>query len=159
RSEVTGTLHWLRDATHVPPNRAAEQLPAGSWNQMEIELKGRSLRASINGKSITDITLAVGARFPDGTVPGLNRLKGRLGLRKHHGTARFRNIRIKELVQAHDRKGRIASGTWRVEREELVHSDAGTDNGRLLFGDPNWTDYDYSFEATKTRGPFGISAL
>jgi hypothetical protein len=29
----------------------------------------------------------------------------------------------------------------------------------MTFGDPSWTDYDYSFEVVKTDGLFGISAL
>jgi hypothetical protein len=97
RSEVTGTLHWVLDATHVPPQRRAELSPPGSWNTLEMEVKGRSLRASVNGKPVNDAALAEGVRFKDGTVPTLNRPKGRIGLLKHHGTARFRNIEIKEL--------------------------------------------------------------
>jgi hypothetical protein len=60
-------------------------------------VKGRSLRASVNGKPVSDTTIAADVRFKDGTVPALNRATGRIGLLKHHGTARFRKIEIKEL--------------------------------------------------------------
>jgi len=46
-----------------------------------------------------------------------------------------------------------------VEKDELVQKDAGAANCRILFGDPNWTNYDYSFEAVKTDGPFGVAAM
>jgi hypothetical protein len=100
RSEVTGTLHWLLDRTHVGPNHPAELSPPGSWNRMEVEVKGHSLRASVNGKPVSDVTLGEGLLFKDGTVPALNRAKGRIGLLKSFRTARFRNIEIKELPPA-----------------------------------------------------------
>ena len=88
RNEVTGTLHWVLDSTHVGPKRQADLSPPGSWNTLEIEMTGRSLRASVNGKPVSDTTLAEGVLFKDGTVPALNRAKGRIGLLKHHGTVR-----------------------------------------------------------------------
>ena len=94
RSEVTGTLHWLLDSTHFRPNRAAELSPPGSWNKMEIEVKGRSLRASVNGKPVCDTSLAEGALFKDKTVPALNRPKGRIGLLK--------SFRMAQLSQHRD---------------------------------------------------------
>ena len=60
-------------------------------------MKGRSLRASVNGKIILDVTADACATFPDGSLPGLNRTKGRIGLQKHTGTVRFRNIQVKSL--------------------------------------------------------------
>jgi hypothetical protein len=97
RSEVTGTLHWVLDRTHARPGRMAELSPPRSWNQIGIEMRGRSLRATVNNKPVLDTTLAPDARFADGTIPALNRPRGRIGLLKHSGTARFRNIMIQEL--------------------------------------------------------------
>jgi hypothetical protein len=98
RSEVTGTLHWVLNRTHAGPNRPPQMSRPDSWNQIEIVMKDHSLRASVNDKPIIDTTLAAEVRFEDGTVPALNRPKGRIGLLKHTGTARFRNILIKELT-------------------------------------------------------------
>jgi hypothetical protein len=81
----------------VRPETPAEMKPAGEWNQVTIELRGRSISASINGKGILNQkTLAAGARFPDGTIPALDRVTGRIGLQKHTGTVRFRNIEIRD---------------------------------------------------------------
>jgi len=88
---------------------------------------------------------------------------------------RFRKVEIKEVnatnaapggksgsdkeSEKQDRKGRIGSGSWKVEKGALLHTNAASGNCCILFGDPNWTDYDYSFEVVKTNGLFGISAL
>ena len=71
--------------------------PAGSWNSMEVEVKGRSLRASVNGKIILDVTADAATPHFGRSLPGLNRTKGRIGLQKHTGTVRFRNIQVKSL--------------------------------------------------------------
>jgi hypothetical protein len=101
-TEQTGSSYWLRTddslGFNLNPDRSAEMNPAGSWNTLEVEVKGRSLRASVNGKPVLNMTSEAGATFPDGSLPGLNRVKGRIGLQKHTGTVRFRNIQIKELT-------------------------------------------------------------
>src|SRR5439155_24800571 len=64
------------------------------------------------------------------------------------------------MAPASDRTARTnAAGRWRVQGGELVQSDAATANCLLLFGDPDWTDYDFTFDAVKTDGNFGVSAL
>ena len=37
------------------------------------------------------------ADWSDGAVPGLGRIKGRVGIQKHTGMIRYRNIEIMEL--------------------------------------------------------------
>ena len=100
--EETGSSYWLRAddslGINVKPDRPAEMNPAGTWNTLEVEVRGRSLRASVNGRLVINLTSEANARFPDGSLPGLNREKGRFGLQKHTGTVRFRNIRIKSLA-------------------------------------------------------------
>jgi hypothetical protein len=100
--EETGSSFWLRTddslGMYLRPDRSAAMNPAGSWNTMEVEVRGRSLRTSVNGKTVLDINSGAGATFPDGSLPGLNRVKGRIGLQKHTGTVRFRNIQVKELA-------------------------------------------------------------
>ena len=58
-----------------------------------------------------------------------------------------------------NRKAKIGSGTWKVEKDELRQTDGGAGNCLMVFGDPGWTDYDYSFDVIKTDGAFGIAAL
>jgi len=100
--EETGTTHWLRaedlGGVYLKPGHPAEMNPAGSWNTLEIEVRGRSLRASVNGKPVLVTTSEAGVLSPDGSLPGLNRPKGRIGLQKHTGTVRFRNIQVQELT-------------------------------------------------------------
>jgi WD40 repeat protein len=62
-------------------------------------------------------------------------------------------------IPAMGRKATVAGGTWVVEKGMLVQKNATDGNILLLFGDPSWRDYDYSFEAVKTQGRFGVSAL
>jgi alpha-N-arabinofuranosidase len=47
---------------------------------------------------------------------------------------------------------------WQVESGEVVQAGMGTDQ-RLLFGDPGWTDYEYTLEARKTGGSEGFLIL
>ncbi len=98
--EETGTISWVLDGFDVKPDRSADLLPPGSWNRLEIEVKGRTIRTSVNGKQILDAALAPVALLSDGSVPALGRPKGRIGLQKHTGTIRFLHIRIKELPPA-----------------------------------------------------------
>jgi hypothetical protein len=95
--EPTGTHHGVRSgATYSLPDHQADLKPAGEWNRLEMEVRGETLRALVNGKSVLDIKLEPSAK--EGVIlPGLNRVKGRIGLQKHTGTVRFRNIEIKEL--------------------------------------------------------------
>ena len=90
-------LHWVREGMFFRPDRAAQMASAGSWNQLEIELKARTIRASVNGKPILNTAIAKGALLSDGGVPALNRAKGRIGLQQHTGTVRFRSIEIMDL--------------------------------------------------------------
>ena len=93
-----GMTHWLRDDTWVAPNQPPDLKRAGDWNQLEVEVRGHTLRLTINGRPVVHTTLdAPGARCPDGSIPGLNRARGRIGFLKYRGTVRFRNIQIKEL--------------------------------------------------------------
>lgn len=49
-------------------------------------------------------------------------------------------------------------GAWRIEGDELIQeaTEAGV---RLVFGDPNWTDYEFSLEAQKISGREGFLVL
>jgi alpha-N-arabinofuranosidase len=50
------------------------------------------------------------------------------------------------------------AGRWSVEEGELIQGGSGTDL-RLVFGDPAWTDYEYTLEAQKTSGAEGFLIL
>jgi len=51
-----------------------------------------------------------------------------------------------------------SAGLWRIEDGQVVQAGMGTDQ-RLMFGDPAWTDYEYTLEAQKTGGSEGFLIL
>jgi hypothetical protein len=164
-SDMTGTSHWVLNTVHAAPSQSAEMKPAGAWNHLELEVKGRSLRAWVNDREVANATLAAGSLLADGSLPGLNRSRGRIGLQKMNGTVRFRNIAIKELpavagaaasadkpgmsfpavIPERDRaKWRIANGC--LEETTLGHF------VMMVFGESTWSDYDYSVDFLRVNG-------
>ena len=52
-----------------------------------------------------------------------------------------------------DRSGfTMLSGQWHVERDELVQTDAMGSYSEILFGDNQWTDYDFTVDAMRVGG-------
>ncbi len=51
-----------------------------------------------------------------------------------------------------------AAGNWRRRGDTVVQEDLGT-NRRLVFGDPDWRDYEYTLEARKLSGNEGFLIL
>ncbi len=101
--EQTGTTHWIMmPGAYVPPNHPAVLQPAGSWNNLEMEVRGNHIRALVNGAEVLGKSTAPGDKLSDGTIPGLSREKGRIGFQKHTGLVRFRNVEIKELPPTSD---------------------------------------------------------
>jgi hypothetical protein len=95
----TGALHWStsgRGVDYLPPDRPAALKLSGAWNEMVIDLRGGSLRISINDRDVLTTELGSLAKLPK-ALPGLARRSGRIGFQAHTGTVRFRNIRIKTL--------------------------------------------------------------
>jgi hypothetical protein len=165
-NEETGTTHWVLNTTFVAPSQSAELQPVGSWNQLEIEVKGHTLRAWVNAKPVAHSTLAAGARLADGSLPALDRARGRIGLQRFKGMVRFRKIEIKELpaeppaATADGPKpgDRFAAGVlekdagkWRVA-DGCLEQTSLTENVWIAFGDKSWSDYDFSVEFLRVQG-------
>ncbi len=51
-----------------------------------------------------------------------------------------------------------SAGRWSIEGNEVTQDGMGTDQ-RLVFGDPAWTDYEFTLEAQKTGGSEGFLIL
>jgi len=51
-----------------------------------------------------------------------------------------------------------SAGRWSIEGDEVRQDGMGTDQ-RLVFGDPAWTDYEFTLEAQKTGGSEGFLIL
>jgi WD40 repeat protein len=163
-SAETGATHWVLNTSPVAPSRPAQLQPAGSWNRLEIEVNGRSLRAWVNGVQTVNMALDAGARLADGSIPALNRPQGRIGLESHTGTVRFRNLAIKdlpaeELAPARPKPGKVF-GAWVPEKDRgkwcvvdgCLEQTTLTDRVWIYFGDTSWRDYDYSLEFLRVQG-------
>ena len=99
RKYPTGTLWWSPDPrVQEPlfPDHRAQLKPFGEWNDMEVELRGQSLRIAFNGREVQNVRLNrfTQLKFP---APGLRRYSGRIGFLKRNSEVRFRNIAIKQL--------------------------------------------------------------
>jgi alpha-N-arabinofuranosidase len=51
-----------------------------------------------------------------------------------------------------------STGRWSIENDQVIQAGMGTDQ-RLMFGDPSWTDYEFTLEAQKTGGSEGFLIL
>jgi hypothetical protein len=87
---LTGSLYGLA------LDRRANLKSEGEWNQMEIELRGRSLRVTVNGRDTLQTNLS---RFGGqaNQLPALKRVTGRIGLQNWDRAVRFRNIQLQDL--------------------------------------------------------------
>jgi formylglycine-generating enzyme required for sulfatase activity len=97
---ATAALRWSvngRGADYSPPDRPAQLAPDGTWNKMEITLRGTSLQVSVNGREVRSTDLRQFADRPS-ALPGLKRRSGRIGFQSHTGTARFQKIEVEELI-------------------------------------------------------------
>jgi hypothetical protein len=94
---VTGSLWW---AIGGPPALAPDHFTpleeVGGWNDMEVEMRGQSLRIAVNGREVLNVMLNK-TRPQTPPAPGLSRFSGRIGFLKRVGEVRFRKIEIKEL--------------------------------------------------------------
>ncbi len=90
KPEETGTVLWsanLRWRDCLALNRPSHLKPVGSWNEMEIELRGQALRVRINDDDVLQSDLSVLAgRYQ--ALPALSREWGRIGFQAHTGTVR-----------------------------------------------------------------------
>jgi hypothetical protein len=86
--ERTGALFRLA-------GRPAKLRPLGSWNRMEVELRGWSLRVAVNGEETLHLLLNEDRvfRYLDGAPPA----SGRIGLQHWRGSVRFRELEVIDL--------------------------------------------------------------
>jgi hypothetical protein len=106
-------------------DRPAVLKPVGSWNEMQVEARGRLVRVAVNGREVLSTDLA---RFSDRAeqYPGLLRRSGRIGFQNLNGQVRFRNIEIKELSGSAARRGPF------IEVAKASVAKASTSNRRAI---------------------------
>jgi hypothetical protein len=89
--QKTGALYG------IAIDEAARLKPPGQWNQLEIELRARSLRVAVNGRDTLRTDLDRHAELAE-RLPGLKRASGRIGLQSWEGEMRFRKIEVRPLA-------------------------------------------------------------
>jgi hypothetical protein len=162
---LPGAMLWSPATAFVPARQTIRLRGPGQWNNAEVTLKGRRLRAAINGVETTDNDLDQVAPLP-GAIPGFRRTSGRIGLGVMAGEVRFRNVRIRELSPADAGPGddaprpapkrfpvgvKTPAGKWYAVGDTVIQSTTDP-NSSLQFGDLGWTDYDYSVDFQRLRG-------
>ena len=78
---------------NVPVKQDAELLPVGSWNRMEVEVRGQTLKVVVNGKEIQNVDLG------KTLWPAYQRTSGRIGFQSQGGIVKYRDIEILQLPQ------------------------------------------------------------
>jgi 3-keto-disaccharide hydrolase len=82
----------------VAVDQPARLNPLGAWNHMDIELRGWSLSVAVNGAETVRTDLRSDAVFK--YLGGPPSSSGRVGLQHWLGSARFRNLELKDLSPA-----------------------------------------------------------
>jgi hypothetical protein len=165
-----GRFVWAR-FDYLSPNPKPQLQPPENWNRMEIRLYGRRLRVLVNGTQVQNLNLD---QIPDRPVaqPYLKRSQGTVEFTRIEGTVRLRNLEwcdlnntppptdpvspAKIVTQPHGKQAvSLGRGEWSREGDELVQAESNSPVC-LIFGDVEWTDYDFSCEAMRVTGPNGF---
>ena len=64
-----------------------------------------------------------------------------------------------KVIAIADQKRESMRGQWHIEGTEIIQSDSNGHDLRLDFGDPNWTDYEFTVDAMKNDGSEGFQVL
>jgi hypothetical protein len=91
--QYTGSIYDVQ----APSERAGGK--ADEWQKMVIECRGSRVRVAVNGKMVIDTNMDF-YPYKFATHPGLTRRSGYIGLQNHGSKVEFRNIRLRELVEA-----------------------------------------------------------
>lgn len=72
--------------------------PVGEWNLQEIEVRGQTIKVTLNGTKILDVDIDKFDRSQIAHPPkGLDRTKGFIGLAGHNDPVEFRSFKVKRL--------------------------------------------------------------
>jgi hypothetical protein len=186
-TDMSGGLWWSPNINVQPaliPDQLAQVKPLGEWNDMEIEMRGQSLRIAVNGRDVQNVMLNK-TRPEKLPAVGLNRFSGRLGILKRTREVRFRNIAIEELsptktqgsAAAEDKgfvplfSGKDLTGwhvvrgdkrDWQVEQGQLRIQGTDWAHRSFLVSDKEYKDYAVRFEFQaddKARAFFIVRSL
>jgi len=77
KHDLAGEIHGLKKL-------AGNEKPAGAWNTVEVQVRGRAMRVKLNGRLVNEAT-------------DLEILSGPVGLQSEGGEIHFRNVRLQPL--------------------------------------------------------------
>lgn len=84
------------------PSEKGHLKPLGEWNTQEIRCIGKNVTVILNGKTIVDgdiVEATKNGAMDEREHPGVERTSGHIGLLGHKSVVKFRNLRVKEVVQ------------------------------------------------------------
>jgi cyclophilin family peptidyl-prolyl cis-trans isomerase len=94
--QKTGGLWWPGGGAGRAPDQPARLEPEGTWNRVELQVQGRSVRVKVNDREVLNANLdALPASAAN--TSAVKNSSGRIGFQQHTGTARFRNVEVKGL--------------------------------------------------------------
>ena len=117
----SGSTHWVMSGSHAGPFLWPTDFPIGEWNTVEVEVKGTTCRMWVN--TVLAVSLKLDEANRSGQLlAGLARKKGHIGLQANVGTARFRNVEIKELPPSEPApaRGRVSEPVEIRERLGMI---------------------------------------
>ncbi len=72
--------------------------PAGEWNFQEIEIRGQTIKVTLNGTKILDVDIEQLDRSKLELIPkGLDQRRGHIGFAGHNDPVEFRSFKVKRL--------------------------------------------------------------
>lgn len=75
--------------------------PVGEWNYQEIEVRGQTIKVTLNGTKILDVDIDQLDRSQIESAPkGLDQRKGHIGFAGHSDPVAFRSFRVKKLLES-----------------------------------------------------------
>jgi hypothetical protein len=88
----------------VIPAKRGYLKPTGEWNSQEVQAIGNRIKVTLNGEVILDGNIAEASKNNTETAdhrehPGLLNKTGHIGFLGHGSPLKFRNLRIKELLE------------------------------------------------------------
>jgi hypothetical protein len=150
----TGAMYVRSNNLQTPKGNAIAVRP-GEWFELDVIVQGDHVIVQVNGLTTADF-FDMQHIVPKGPI-----------VLSHAGQAKFEveRIEVKEMnVKPAPAKGFLArlptmnTAKWRVEGNELVE-DQLKGSMHLFFGDPQWTDYDFSVDLQRTQSENQVALL
>ena len=152
-------------------------LTATHWSPDLIWFNNHTVTGSINYYVQKIFSINQGKTLLNSTLTGAEiepeDLKGRVGLGTWYTSAEFDNVLVKDINSGNVLYSdnftlpdlwwdsiKLSDGKWKVAGGKLIQKETAIPYHELgsavVFGDSEWTNYEYSFEATKLEGEEGF---